>query len=64
MMGLDMRALYYIALGGKRAADTDIADEDEKANENMLNQNFGIISKKIYDFEARLNALEAKGKSG
>ena len=48
-MGLDMRALYYIALGGKRAADTDIADEDEKANENMLNQNFGIISKKIYE---------------
>lgn len=34
-MGLDMRALYYIALGGKRAAGTDIADEDEKANENM-----------------------------
>ena len=63
-MGLDMRALYYIALGGKRAAGTDIADEDEKANQNMLNQNFGIISKKIYDFEARLNALEAKEKSG
>ena len=63
-MGLDMRALYYIALGGTRAAGTDIADEDEKANENMLNQNFGIISKKIYDFEARLNALEAKEKSG
>ncbi len=59
-MGLDMRALYYIALSGKRTADIDLFDEDEKANENMLNQNFSIISKKIYDFEARLNSLEDK----
>ncbi len=59
-MGLDMRALYYIALGSKRTADIELFDEDVKANENMLNQNFSIISKKIYDFEARLNSLEDK----
>ena len=59
-MGLDMRALYYIAIGRKRTADIDLSDEDEKANENMLNQNFSIISKKIYDFEARLSSLEDK----
>lgn len=54
MSDLSMRALYYVELpcpdGDKDAAK----QEDVKANENYLNQNFTIIAKRIAEIEARL----------
>lgn len=59
MTALEMRALYYILLpireegeNGQRYA------ESVKANENNLNQNFAILTKKIEELEARLSFLE------
>lgn len=58
-MGLDMRALYYVALpDGERDGDERGYEEAVKANENFLNQNFDIITKKLAEVEARLSTLE------
>lgn len=55
-MALGMRALYTIALNVQK--DSPTADDDIKANENCLNQNFTILTQKIEELEARLEALE------
>lgn len=54
---MDMRALYTIALSAQRESPT--AEDDMKANENCLNQNFTILTQKIEELEARLRALES-----
>ena len=61
-MALDMRALYYVALPTERSEADDVQrhEEDIKANENCLNQNFSALAQKIYEFEARIALLEAK----
>ena len=60
-MALDMRALYYVALPTERSEADDVQrhEEDIKANENCLNQNFSALAQKIYEFEARIALLEA-----
>jgi len=62
-VALDMRALYYIALpaGRERDANRQAYTERVKANENCLNQNFTILSRKIAELEARLAAIETRG---
>ena len=59
--GLDMRALYYIMLptGENDAPTKQFFIELVKANENCLNQNFTIISQKIAELNARLEAVES-----
>ena len=63
---MDMRSLYYVMLPSERLENEDAQrrDEDIKANENCLNQNFSLLAEKIYEFEARLSALEAALSSG
>ena len=58
-----MRALYYIALpaGRERDANRQAYTERVKANENCLNQNFTILSRKIAELDARLAAIETRG---
>ena len=56
-MAMDMRALYTIALSAVKESPT--AEDDMKANENCLNQNFIILTQKIEELEARLRALES-----
>lgn len=58
---MDMRALYYVILPSARLENEDqqSRDEDIKANENCLNQNFALLADKIYEFEARLASIEA-----
>ncbi len=58
---MDMRALYYVILPVERGKDEDAQrhEEDIKANENCLNQNFSLLAAKIYEYEERLAALEA-----
>lgn len=56
-MAMDMRALYTIALTAQRESPT--AEEDIKANENCLNQNFTILVQKIEELENRVKALES-----
>lgn len=64
-MALDMRALYYVALPTERSEADDVQrhEEDIKANENCLNQNFSALAQKIYEFEARIALLEAVAAS-
>lgn len=64
-MALDMRALYYVALPTERSEADDVQrhEEDIKANENCLNQNFSALAQKIYEFEARIALLEAAAAS-
>lgn len=47
-MALDMRALYYVALPTERSEADDVQrhEEDIKANENCLNQNFSALAQK------------------
>ena len=60
MSSIDMRALYYVLLPIRnRDEDESRYSENMKANENNLNQNFLILTKKIEEMEARLSALEA-----
>lgn len=56
-MAMDMRALYTIALTAQRESPT--AEEDIKANENCLNQNFTILAQKIEELENRVKALKS-----
>ena len=58
---MDMRALYYVALPVERGREEDAKnhEDDIKANENCLNQNFSLIAGKIYEYEARIALLEA-----
>ena len=56
-MAMDMRALYTIALSAVKESPT--AEDDMKAQENCLNQNFIILTQKIEELEARLRALES-----
>ena len=58
---MDMRALYYIYLPSERGKNEDAQkhDEDVKANENCLNQNFTLLAGKVYEFESRIALLEA-----
>lgn len=58
---MDMRALYYIYLPSERGKNEDAQkhDEDVKANENCLNQNFTLLAGKVYEFESRMALLEA-----
>ncbi|HMM30600.1 MAG TPA: hypothetical protein PKB13_02360 [Clostridia bacterium] len=60
-MALDMRALYYIVLPHAQAheASTQQAEEEIKANENCLNQNFTILAQKLAELEWRLSSLES-----
>lgn len=59
---MDMRALYYVSLPSERGENEDAQrhDEDIKANENCLNQNFSLLAEKIYEYEARIAALESE----
>ncbi len=58
---MEMRALYYVALPSTPAEGEDAQqhDDDIRANENCLNQNFTLLAGKIAEFEARLALLEA-----
>lgn len=58
---MDMRALYYIYLPSERNKNEDAQkhDEDVKANENCLNQNFSLLAGKVYEFESRIASIEA-----
>lgn len=56
-----MRALYYIALAtGQSEQDTQLYEENVKANENCLNQNFMILTQKVSELEARLAMIEGR----
>ena len=58
-MALDMRALYYIQLTFPSVgSNTNVSDDDIKANENCLNQNFTILTQAIDDLSQRIKALE------
>lgn len=59
MTALEMRALYYILLPiREQEGDMQLYLESVKANENNLNQNFTILTKKVEELEARLSLLE------
>ncbi|MEA5058935.1 MAG: hypothetical protein VB049_02690 [Candidatus Pelethousia sp.] len=59
MTALGMRALYYILLPAREEnQDLQRHLESVKANENNLNQNFTILTKKMEELEARLSLLE------
>lgn len=59
-MALDMRALYYIGLAALAAGSGNTPDDERtRGIENCLNQNFTIISNKITEWDARLEALES-----
>lgn len=59
MTALEMRALYYVLLPVREEGeDAQRHLESVKANENNLNQNFTILTKKIEELEARLSFLE------
>ena len=62
---MDMRALYYVALPVERGREEDAQhhEEDIKANENCLNQNFSLLAGKIYEYETRLALLESAVRS-
>ena len=64
-MTLDMRALYYVALPTERSEADDVQrhEEDIKANENCLNQNFSALAQKRYEFEARIALFGAAAAS-
>ena len=57
---MDMRSLYPVYLPTERGEDADPKQYGDwvKKNENCLNQNFMLLADKIYEFEARLAALE------
>ena len=58
-MALDMRALYYIQLTVPATIEAkNISEDDIKANENCLNQNFSILSQAIEELSQRVKALE------
>ncbi|MBR0026502.1 MAG: hypothetical protein IJP37_05005 [Clostridia bacterium] len=59
---MDMRALYYIALGTgpKQGEDKQRYEEQIKANENFLNQNFTVMTQKLAELTARIEYLEGK----
>lgn len=61
---MDMRSLYSIYLPTERAEGDDEKRYNDwvKKNENCLNQNFLFLADKIYEFEARLAALESAGE--
>ena len=55
----DMRALYYVMLQNPLAGRDRLADDNTvSSNENLLNQNFTILAKKIAELELRLSRLE------
>jgi len=57
---MDMRSLYFIYLPTERQEydDPKVYNDWVKKNENCMNQNFMLLADKIYEFEARLAALE------
>lgn len=58
-MALDMRALYYIQLTVPSTIEAkNISEDDIKANENCLNQNFSILNQAIEELSQRVKALE------
>ncbi len=59
---MDMRALYPVRLPRSADENEDAGRRDEwtAKNENCLNQNFALLADKIYEFEARLTALEQR----
>ncbi len=59
---MDMRSLYSVFLPTPRQEQTDEKQYNDwiKKNENCLNQNFGLLADKIYEFEARLAVLESR----
>ncbi len=59
---MDMRSLYSIYLPTERQEQQDEKQFYDwvKKNENCLNINFSLLADKIYEFEARLAALEAR----
>lgn len=59
---MDMRSLYTVYLPSERseAEDSKTYDDRIKKNESCLNMNFALLAEKIYEFEARLAALEAE----
>jgi hypothetical protein len=59
---MDMRSLYTVYLASERsdAEDPKTYDDRIKKNESCLNMNFALLAEKIYEFEARLAALEAR----
>lgn len=57
-MSLDMRALYYIQLAVPTIENSSVHNDDIKANENCLNQNFTILSQAIDELTQRVRALE------
>lgn len=59
MTALEMRALYYVMFPvHEEGEDMQRHLESVKTNENNLNQNFTILTKKIEELEARLSILE------
>ncbi len=58
---MEMRALYSVSLPTERyeGEDRKTHEDEIKKNENCLNQNFGLISDKLYELELRLALIEA-----
>ena len=63
---MEMRSLYSVYLPTERDRDADptLYNDWVKKNENCLNQNFFLLADKIYEFEARLAALENRADDG
>lgn len=59
---MQMRSLYPISLPTERAEGDDRKTHEDwiKKNENCLNQNFGLVSDKIYELEIRLALMETE----
>ena len=59
---MEMRSLYPICLPTEREEGDDRKTHTDwiKKNESCLNMNFALLAEKIYEFEARLAALEAE----
>ena len=58
---MEMRSLYPVNLPTERSEGDDRKTHEDwiKKNESCLNQNFGLISDKLYELELRMALLES-----
>ncbi len=59
---MEMRSLYPVSLPTERTEGDDKKTHEDwiKKNESCLNQNFGLISDKLYELELRMVMLETE----